>query len=71
MVDSRVMTLEFPQLVRLIDERSTAFVAAVASAPSVDVPVPTCPGWTLFDLAQHLGMGRRIFEQLIDWDPSA
>lgn len=52
-------TLEFPDLLRLIDERSTAFHAAVASAPSLDVQVPTCPEWTLFDLAQHIGEGRR------------
>jgi len=52
-------TLEFPALLRLIDERSTAFRAAVSSAPSLDVQVPTCPEWTLFDLAQHIGEGRR------------
>ncbi|WP_328719437.1 maleylpyruvate isomerase N-terminal domain-containing protein [Streptomyces sp. NBC_00247] len=52
-------TLEFPVLLRLIDERSTAFRAAVASAPSLDVQVPTCPEWTLFDLARHIGEGRR------------
>lgn len=51
--------LEFPALLQLIDERSTAFRAAVASAPSLDVQVPTCPEWTLFDLAQHIGEGRR------------
>jgi uncharacterized protein (TIGR03083 family) len=43
---------------RLLDERSAAFRAVIASAPSLDVPVPSCPGWTLFDLAQHLGQGR-------------
>jgi len=36
-------TLEFADLLRLIGERSTAFRAAVASAPSLDVQVPTCP----------------------------
>ncbi|MFF2507557.1 maleylpyruvate isomerase family mycothiol-dependent enzyme [Streptomyces sp. NPDC058067] len=52
-------TLDFTDLLRLIDERSTAFRAAVASAPSLDVQVPTCPEWTLFDLVQHIGEGRR------------
>ncbi|MGC0334311.1 uncharacterized protein (TIGR03083 family) [Streptomyces sp. SAI-170] len=52
-------TLEFPDLLRLIDERSTAFRAAVASAPGLDVQVPTCPDWTLFDLVQHLGQVHR------------
>ncbi|WP_328992147.1 maleylpyruvate isomerase N-terminal domain-containing protein [Kribbella sp. NBC_01245] len=51
-------TLGFPDLLGMIDERSTAFCAAVSSAPSLDAQVPTCPEWTLFDLVQHLGDGR-------------
>jgi uncharacterized protein (TIGR03083 family) len=51
-------TLEFAELLRLMDERSTAFQAAVAAASSLDVRVPTCPDWTLFDLVQHLVEGR-------------
>jgi uncharacterized protein (TIGR03083 family) len=58
-------TLEFPDLLRLIDERSTAFRAAVATAPSLDVRVPTCPEWTLFDLVQHLGEGRRKWAAIV------
>ncbi|MFJ3894998.1 MULTISPECIES: maleylpyruvate isomerase family mycothiol-dependent enzyme [unclassified Streptomyces] len=46
---------EFPALLRLIDERSAAFRAAVAAAPSLDAQVPTCPEWTLRDLVEHLG----------------
>ncbi|NYF58992.1 maleylpyruvate isomerase N-terminal domain-containing protein [Micromonospora purpureochromogenes] len=64
-------TLEFPELLRLIDERSTAFRAAVASAPSLDVRVPTCPEWTLFDLVQHLGEGRRSWAATIAAGPTA
>jgi len=64
-------TLEFPDLLRLIDERSTAFRAAVASAPSLDVQVPTCPEWTLFDLVQHLGEGRRSWAATIAAGPAA
>ncbi|OJF11018.1 maleylpyruvate isomerase family mycothiol-dependent enzyme [Couchioplanes caeruleus] len=62
--------LEFPDLLRLIDERSVAFRAAVASAPSLDVPVPTCPGWTLFDLVEHLGEGRRKWAAIIAAGPA-
>src|SRR6478735_9727142 len=47
-------TLELPDLLRLIDERATAFRAVVASAADLDAPVPSCPGWTLADLAQHI-----------------
>ncbi|WP_241825317.1 maleylpyruvate isomerase family mycothiol-dependent enzyme [Micromonospora sp. CB01531] len=60
MIDSRREECSgVPVLLRLIDERSVAFRAAAASAPSLDVRVPTCPEWTLFDLVQHLGEGRR------------
>jgi Mycothiol maleylpyruvate isomerase N-terminal domain len=78
-------TLEYPDLLRLVDERSTTFRAAVASAPSLDVRVPTCPKWTLFDLVEHLGVGRRKWaaivaagpadvppaRSLVAWDPDA
>jgi uncharacterized protein (TIGR03083 family) len=63
-------TPTFPVLLRLIDERSAAFRAAVASAPSLDVQVPTCPGWTLFDLVQHLGLGRRKAAAIVAAGPA-
>ena len=63
-------TPEFPELLRLIDERSAAFRAAVAAAPSLDVPVPSCPGWTLFDLARHLGTGRRKAAAIVAAGPA-
>ena len=47
--------LDFPVLLRLIEERSTAFRDAISAAPSLQDPVPTCPDWTVLDLAQHLG----------------
>jgi uncharacterized protein (TIGR03083 family) len=52
-------TLTFHDHLRLINERSTAFRVAVAAAPSLDQRVPTHPERTLFDLVQHVGMGRR------------
>ncbi|GAA3919177.1 maleylpyruvate isomerase family mycothiol-dependent enzyme [Streptomyces gulbargensis] len=64
-------TLDFPDLLRLIDERSAAFRAAVASAPDLGAQVPTCPEWTLFDLAQHLGEGRRAWAATIGAGPDA
>lgn len=63
-------TLEFAVLVRLMDDRSTAFRAAVASAPSLDVQVPTCPEWTLFDLVHHLGEGRRRWDAIVAAGPA-
>jgi uncharacterized protein (TIGR03083 family) len=64
-------TLEFPDLLRLIDERATAFRAAIASAPSLDVQVPSCPEWTLSDLVQHLGAGRRRWATIVAAGPDA
>jgi uncharacterized protein (TIGR03083 family) len=63
-------TLQFPDLLRLIEERSNAFRAALASAPGFDLPVPTCPGWTLADLAQHLGEGRRKWAAIVAAGPA-
>lgn len=64
-------TLEFTELLRLIDERSTAFRAAVAAAPSLDLPVPTCPEWKLTDLVQHIGEGRRRWAATVAAGPDA
>ncbi|MEW1914438.1 maleylpyruvate isomerase family mycothiol-dependent enzyme [Kitasatospora sp. NPDC085895] len=63
-------TLDFSDLLRLIDERSTAFRSAVASAPGLDAQVPTCPEWTLFDLAQHLGGGDRFWAAIVGAGPA-
>ncbi|MER7444468.1 maleylpyruvate isomerase N-terminal domain-containing protein [Micromonospora avicenniae] len=62
--------LTFSDHLRVIDERSAAFRAAVAAAPSLDVPVPSCPDWTLFDLVQHLGMGRRRTAAIVAAGPA-
>jgi uncharacterized protein (TIGR03083 family) len=63
-------TLDFADLLRLMDERATAFQAAVASASSLDVRVPTCPEWTLFDLVQHLGEGRHKWAAIVAAGPT-
>ncbi|MFE1558590.1 maleylpyruvate isomerase family mycothiol-dependent enzyme [Streptomyces sp. NPDC058734] len=63
-------TFEFTDLLRLIDERSTAFRAVVASAPDLDVQVPSCPEWTLFDLVRHLGGGDRFWAAIVAAGPA-
>ncbi|MFD9130443.1 maleylpyruvate isomerase family mycothiol-dependent enzyme [Kitasatospora sp. NPDC059571] len=63
--------LEYSDLLRLIEDRSAAFCAAVASAPGLDVQVPTCPDWTLYDLVQHLGEGRRRWAATVASGPDA
>ncbi|MEU1398204.1 maleylpyruvate isomerase N-terminal domain-containing protein [Micromonospora zamorensis] len=55
----------------MIDDRWAAFRAAIASAPDLDVQVPTCPDWTLRELAQHIGDGRRRQAATIAAGPGA
>jgi uncharacterized protein (TIGR03083 family) len=61
---------DFPDLLRLVDERSRAFLALVAAAPDLDGPVPTCPGWTVFDLVEHVGQGRGRWAAIVAAGPS-
>jgi uncharacterized protein (TIGR03083 family) len=63
-------TPEFPVLLQLIDERSSAFRAAVASAAGLEVQVPTCPEWTLLDLVQHLGQVHRFWAAAVKAGPA-
>jgi uncharacterized protein (TIGR03083 family) len=62
--------LTFSDHLRLINERSTAFRAAVAAAPSLDLQVPTHPERTLFELVQHVGMGRRKSAAIVAAGPA-
>jgi uncharacterized protein (TIGR03083 family) len=63
--------LGLPVLLRLIDERSAAFRAAVMSAPGLELKVPTCPEWTLLDLVQHLGAVHRTWAAAVSAGPAA
>ncbi|MEU8821341.1 maleylpyruvate isomerase N-terminal domain-containing protein [Actinoplanes sp. NPDC048796] len=62
--------MDFPDLLRLIDERATAFRATIAAAPSLDLPVQGCPGWTLRDLEEHLANGRRKWASIVAAGPA-
>ena len=62
--------LTFADHLRLVDERSAAFRGAVAAAPSLDLRVPTHPERTLFDLVQHVGMGRRKTAAIVAAGPA-
>lgn len=63
--------LGFDDLLRLVDERSAAFRAAVEAAPDLGAQVPTCPEWTLLDLAHHIGTGRRAWAATVAAGPAA
>jgi uncharacterized protein (TIGR03083 family) len=63
-------SLEYAALLQLIDERSAAFRRAVAAAPGLDAPVPSCPEWTVFDLVRHLGTGQRWWAAIVAAGPA-
>lgn len=63
--------LGFDDLLRLLDERSAAFRAAIEAAPDLDARVPTCPEWALMDLAEHVGVGRRAWAATVAAGPGA
>ena len=62
--------LTFADHLRLIEDRSAAFRAAVAAVPSLDLPVPTRAEWTVFDLVQRVGMGRRKTTAVVTAGPA-
>ncbi|MEU7038978.1 maleylpyruvate isomerase family mycothiol-dependent enzyme [Streptomyces sp. NPDC046237] len=43
----------------------TAGFIATVTAADLSTPVPTCPGWTLGDLTQHVGSVHRWFTELL------
>ncbi|GAB1646152.1 maleylpyruvate isomerase family mycothiol-dependent enzyme [Krasilnikovia sp. MM14-A1259] len=64
-------TPSFPELLSLVDERSTALRAAVAAGDPA-APVPGCPDWSLRDLTVHLGHVHRFWAVAVsDADPAA
>ncbi|MEU4896922.1 maleylpyruvate isomerase family mycothiol-dependent enzyme [Streptomyces sp. NPDC044780] len=46
--------METAALIEILD-REGRLLAAAAAAAGVDAPVPTCPGWRVRDLLEHLG----------------
>ena len=62
--------MDLPDLLRLLDDRAVAFRAALAAAPDLQAQVPTCPEWTLLDLAQHLGSSSRRWAATVGAGPA-
>jgi uncharacterized protein (TIGR03083 family) len=62
--------LPFPELLRLIEERSIAFREAISAAPDLEAVVPTCPDWTVLDLGRHLGSVHRRWAMIVSEGPS-
>ncbi len=61
--------MEHPQYCDLLAGEVERFAQLIDTGPAVkarlDVPVPSCPGWSLGDLTAHLGMVHRWAEHLV------
>jgi uncharacterized protein (TIGR03083 family) len=68
--NSPYAALDFDALLRLVDERGAAFRAAVAAAPDLDATVPTCPEWSVYDLAEHIGVRRPFWAAVVAAGPA-
>jgi uncharacterized protein (TIGR03083 family) len=53
------------------EKEISVLAAVVADAPDVDLPVPTCPGWTVADLAQHAGAIHRWVTAIVETEATA
>lgn len=52
--------------------RESTRIAAVASSADLALPVPACEGWTIGEVARHLGsVTRRVVGRLRDQEPPA
>jgi uncharacterized protein (TIGR03083 family) len=53
------------------DKEISALAAVVADAPDVAAEVPSCPGWTLTDLARHVGSVHRWATSIVETEAAA
>ncbi|WP_305786462.1 maleylpyruvate isomerase family mycothiol-dependent enzyme [Symbioplanes lichenis] len=63
-------TPPFADQIGLIEDRSAAFRSAVTGA-DLTAAVPGCPGWTVRDLATHLGNVHRFWAVAVAAGPAA
>lgn len=54
----------------LLEEQSAALRRAALHA-GPDAPVPTCPGWSVLDLVEHIALGQAMARDGLDADPAA
>lgn len=62
--------LAFEDLLAMVQDRSTALRSSVADSPDLDVRVPSCPGWSLRDLVEHLIEVHRFWAAVVAAGPS-
>ena len=53
------------------EQEISALAAVVADAPDVAKDVPSCPGWTVADLAQHTGTIHRWATAIVETEATA
>jgi uncharacterized protein (TIGR03083 family) len=53
------------------EKEISTLAAVVAEAPDIDLDVPSCPGWTLTDLAGHTGTIHRWVTALVETEATA
>jgi uncharacterized protein (TIGR03083 family) len=53
------------------EKEISAFAAVVAEAPDVAADVPSCPGWTVAELARHTGSIHRWVTAIIETEATA
>ena len=63
-------TPAFEDLLVLVEERSVALRESVAASSDRHVRVPSCPGWSLSDLVEHLTEVHRFWAAAVAAGPS-
>jgi uncharacterized protein (TIGR03083 family) len=63
-------TPAFEDLLALVEDRSAALRKSIAGSPDQDVRVPSCPDWSLRDLAEHLTEVHRFWAAAVAAGPS-
>lgn len=63
-------TPAFEDLLFLVQDRSAALRSSVTGSPDLDVPVPSCPDWSLRDLVEHVTEVHRFWAAAVAAGPS-
>src|SRR3954462_9656566 len=56
--------MEYAKYVEAVEREAAAFARTLMKG-DVDAPVPTCPDWTLVDLAKHHGTGMGFWTHVL------
>jgi uncharacterized protein (TIGR03083 family) len=65
------VVLEHDWFCERAEKEISALAAVVADAPDITLDVPSCPGWTVADLAQHTGSIHRWATNIVETEAAA